>query len=266
MVKLVGRYELPHACESQEIAAALARLSAKQRRVLREYIWQVELGRSGVTEWLRSEGCPVSERAWYTSGDKANYFHNRTFQEALELYKRAGQRWQITQQAKALEQARDRLVQATPAAADRLVDQVDGDIGFFFKPVLRWTAAPLPSEEVLEDKWATDKNGNEIRDDHGQKVRIYLVRKVVIDTEKLLDPRYSHLVKKYTDSPRNGIGIELHDSIRAAESVLDRADVKTAAKTTTAVASVNVTELSDDELLAIAGRSGSGGGEGAAAA
>ena len=257
MARLVGRYELPHACESQEIATALARLSAKQRRVLREYIWQVELGRLGVTEWLRSEGCPVSERAWYTSGDKANYFHNRTFQEALEAYKRAGQRWQITQQAKALEQARDRLVQATPAAADRLVEQVDGDLSQIFKIVERWTDDPLPSQEIVTEEY---------RDDPvlGFKRKFFLVRQAVLDLDKLADPRFARLVKTFKDSPKTGIAIELYDAQRAAESVLDRADVKTAAKTTTALTGVNVMELSDDELLAIAGRNAGTGGVGAA--
>src|SRR5512139_2577093 len=108
MERLLRRYELPHACESQEIAQALARLSPKQRRVAREYIWQVELGEQSVTSWLHQESCPVSPRAWYESGDKANYLHNDAFQQALDLYKVAGQRWLISEEARTIERARSR--------------------------------------------------------------------------------------------------------------------------------------------------------------
>lgn len=142
MARLVGRYELPHACESQEIATALARLSAKQRRVLREYIWQVEMGRLGVTEWLRSEGCPVSERAWYTSGDKANYLHNATFQAALDAYKRAGQRWLIGEETRTIEAAQRKLRMGAERAAERVVDLVDNGRGDMVRL--------LASKEVLD--------------------------------------------------------------------------------------------------------------------
>ena len=123
--QLLPRYALPHASESQEIALALARLSPKQRRVLREYIWQVELGGLGVTEWLRSEKCPVTQKAWYLPGDKANYLHNEAFQEALDLYKVAGQRWLISEEARTVEAAQRKLRMGAVKAADRMVDLVD---------------------------------------------------------------------------------------------------------------------------------------------
>lgn len=182
----VQRYALPHACESQEIATALAQLSPKQRWVLREYIWQVELGGAAVTEWLHGETCPVSPTSWYLSGDKANYLHNAAFQNALDLYRQAGQRWVITEEARTVEAAQRKLRMGAARAAERMV--------------------------ALVDEASTD-----------------MVR------------------------------------LRAAEQVLDRADVATASK---APGQAQVTELSDDELLAIAGRAADAGrgGDGAAAA
>jgi hypothetical protein len=186
MESLLRRYELPHACESMEIAQALARLAARQRRVLREYIWQVELGELGVTAWLESEKCPVSPRAWYASGHKANYLHSDAFQEALALYRDAGQRWLITDQARSVEAAQRKLRLGAVKAAERMVD--------------------------------------------------------------LVDHAASDMVK-----------------LRAAEQVLDRADVATASKGPTG--QPNMADLTDDELIAIASRgSTSGGGERAAEA
>jgi hypothetical protein len=184
MDQFLRRYELPHACESMEIAQALTRLAAKQRRVLREYIWQVELGEVGVTAWLESEKCPVSPRAWYASGHKANYLHNDAFKEALALYRDGGQRWLITEEARTVEAAQRKLRLGAVKAADRMVD--------------------------------------------------------------LVDNAGSDMVK-----------------LRAAEQVLDRADAATASKGPTG--QPNMADLTDDELIAIAGRwTASSGGGGAA--
>lgn len=85
----------------------------------------------------------------------------------------------------------------------RLSEQARGDIGVFFKITERWTEEPLPTQEILEEKEVADADGNSIR--------LYLVRQVCLDTDKLVDPRYSHLVKRFGDSPRNGLSIELYD-------------------------------------------------------
>src|SRR5574343_75370 len=60
-------YALPHECESEEIARALGGLTPKQRRALRAYVWQVELGEQTVTGWLASDTCPVARQSWYRS-------------------------------------------------------------------------------------------------------------------------------------------------------------------------------------------------------
>lgn len=248
-------YGLPHVCESAEVAAALVPLSPKQRRVLRAYVWQVELGEVGVTEWLQQPDCPVGESAWYKSGEKANYLHSPVFQAALAAYLAAGQRWKISQDAKAIERARARIVQAAPVAAERLAEMVEGDLSQLFRVTTRWTPTPYPTEEILEEEKRLDGDGN--------PERWYRVRCAVLDLTKLADPRVARLVKGFKDSPKTGLSVELYDAQKAAEGLLDRADVKTASKAPT-VATVNVTELSDDELLAIAQHGGGGGGEGAA--
>lgn len=85
----------------------------------------------------------------------------------------------------------------------RLADQARADIGMFFRLTERWTDNPAPSEEVLDASIETDSNGNQHT--------MYKVRAVVLDMDKLLDPHYSHLIKKFADSPRNGLSIELYD-------------------------------------------------------
>lgn len=122
---MVGRYELAYACESAEVAALLNALKPKQRRVLREYVWRVELGDVGVTEWLKSEDCPVGERAWYDKGDKAGYLHNPLFQTALEAYKKAATASQVREEQKSVAQAQRELRMGAVKAAKRLVYLVE---------------------------------------------------------------------------------------------------------------------------------------------
>jgi len=184
---MIQAHVLPHGCETAEIAALLAVLTHQQRRVLRSYVWAVELGEQSVSEWLAAEKCPVSVRSWYRRGDNANYLHNADFQRALEAYVQAGQRWQLGEEARTIAAARRTLRQGACKAASRMVDLVDN---------------------------------------------------AKSDAVKLL----------------------------AAQQVLDRADAETASKGP--AGQTNITELSDDELIAIAsrGNAGSGGGERAAAA
>lgn len=186
MSRMLGPYEIPHACELQELAGVLAQLTRNQRQVLRSYIWQVELGDRTVTAWLAGEKCPVSTNTWYRTGKRSGYYHNEAFQEAITAYKQAGQRWLLSEEERSVAAATRKLRLGAVRAAERMVD--------------------------------------------------------------LVDNAGSDMVK-----------------LRAAEQVLDRADAATAAKVP---AGLNVTELSDDELIAIAsrGNSGSGGGERAAPA
>jgi phage terminase small subunit len=95
-----------------------------------------------------------------------------------------------------------------------------GDLGDFFRVVDEWTFYPLPTSEILEYKEVDENEGKE---DEEPKIRTsYRVRRVVLDVDKLVDPRFSHLVKKFTDSPKNGLGIELYDAQKARRTVLEK--------------------------------------------
>jgi phage terminase small subunit len=96
-----------------------------------------------------------------------------------------------------------------------------GDLGDFFKLIDEWTFYPLPSSEILEYKEVDENEGKE---DEEPKIRTsYRVRRVVLDVDKLVDPRYSHLVKKFTDSPKNGLGVELYSAQEARRDTLKMA-------------------------------------------
>lgn len=244
-------YDLPHACESAEIAALLAALSPKQRRVLREYVWRVELGELNVSDWLKSETCPVNSGTWYAGGDKAHYRNCPAFQEALEAYRRAGMRWRLGEEQKTIERAHAALVRAAPRAADRLVDQVDGDLSQFWHLQYVWVEEPLESQEIMGKRKVPHPLVENVF------LTEYLVARPCLDLERLRDPKYARLVKKFSDSPKSGLSIELHDSLRAAESILDRADKSTAGKGSVAMTGkdggpvrvkYDLSKLSDDEL------------------
>jgi phage terminase small subunit len=110
-----------------------------------------------------------------------------------------------------------------------------GDIGDFFKLIDEWTFYPLPSSEILEYKEVDENEGKE---DEEPKIRTsYRVRRVVLDVDKLVDPRYSHLVKKFVDSPKTGLGVELYDAqaarvntLKIAGKFTDRVDVTSGGK------------------------------------
>ncbi len=88
----------------------------------------------------------------------------------------------------------------------RLSEQASGDLGAYFKISERWSEWPLPSEEILaEERFVKIVHGEEVEGTH------YLVRKVVLDMDAVVDPARSRLVKKFADSPKNGLAIELHD-------------------------------------------------------
>lgn len=224
---MIEAYQLPHECEREDLAKLLSVLSARQRRVLRSYVWLVELGERTVSQWLEAEACPISRSQWYDAGPKGRYWGNAEFREAVAAYVKAGLEWQTAQERRDVEAAQRRIRRAAPKAADRIVEQVGADIGEFFKVVERWTDSPLPSYEIIETRKGEDEDG--------QPITEYLVRGVVLDVEKLKDPRYSRWVREFSDSPKNGLGLKLWDSLRAAESILDRADVETAAKSETRV-------------------------------
>jgi hypothetical protein len=194
----------------------LAALKPGARRALRSFVHQVEFGQLRVMEWLAAPTCPVKERRWrYLLADEA-------FKRALAAYKAALQRWQLADEQRAVAGSQRTLRLATGQAAGRLVEQVEGNLGQFFKVVERWTDEPLPSQAIVRDETRGDEEGIERK--------FYLVRQVVFDVESLADPRRARQIRKFTDSPRTGLSIELYDAQDAAESILDRADAETASK------------------------------------
>lgn len=222
---MVGPYALPHECEREGLAKLLSGLDARQRQVLRSFVWQVELGERSLTEWLASDPAAVARSNWYNAGPKGRYWGNADFQAALKAYVRAGLEWQTGQERRAVEAAQRRIRRAAPGAADRLVEQVDADLSAFFKVIERWTTEPLPSQEIVDERDVEIEENGKAKTRHE-----YRVRATVIDLAKLSEPRYSRMVKTFTDSPKSGVKLELHDALKAAESVLDRADRATASK------------------------------------
>ncbi len=91
----------------------------------------------------------------------------------------------------------------------RLTEQARGDLSPFFKIVEEWTFFPLPSYDIIDAREVeeTDAEGKP----NGKKRVSYWVRHIAIDMDAVIDPKYSHLLKKFSDSPKNGLSIELHD-------------------------------------------------------
>ncbi len=122
---MLDRYELPRHFESDELTALLVALSPKQRRVLREYVDQVELGERSIQAWLMDDKCPVSERSWYKRGARAQFRNCQAFQDALDAYLRAAVKAGAVEETKAIAKAKRALRLGAPRAAERLVELVD---------------------------------------------------------------------------------------------------------------------------------------------
>lgn len=122
---MIQPHALPHSCETAEIAGLLDPLTHQQRRTLRSYVWSVELGAQSVSAWLADPQCPVSTKSWYRTGEAAKYLHSPVFRAALDAYRRAGQQWQIADEARTIAAARRTLRQGASKAASRMVDLVD---------------------------------------------------------------------------------------------------------------------------------------------
>lgn len=114
--------DLPHFCETAEVADAMANLSRLQRRALRGYVWEVELGGKGKVEWLKEQ---TFFDNWYRTGKGARYEHNAAFQTALRVYLRAALRWSTVEEQAAIAKANRTMRLAADRAARRVVSLVD---------------------------------------------------------------------------------------------------------------------------------------------
>lgn len=101
-------YDLPQSWETEEVVTLLAQLSTTQRRALRAYVSQVEMGDMDVTAWLASPACPVSRAAWYRGGQR-NYLNNELFQGALDAYLKRAIKAQTASEDRAMRQASSKL-------------------------------------------------------------------------------------------------------------------------------------------------------------
>lgn len=112
-------YDLPQSWETEEVVGLLLQLTTTQRRALRSYVSQVELGAMDVTEWLGSDLCPVSRTAWYRQGGK-NYLAHPIFQEALQASLWRAIAAQTAEEEKAIQRATRKLRLLVPGAVDKL--------------------------------------------------------------------------------------------------------------------------------------------------
>lgn len=125
-----------------------------------------------------------------------------------------------------------------------LSDQARGDLGQFFKISDRWTEHPLPTDEILNERQVTKRIGRQ-----EEEVTEYRVRKVVLDLDKVVDPRYSPLLQEFTDSPRDGLGIKLVSKV-STEQTIAKINGLLADRSTTL--NVDLTQLTDDQLKRLA--------------
>lgn len=116
-------YSYPHICETEQVAAALARLSTKKRQVLRSYIWHVELGSKRVGEWLAMPDCPISTASWYRQSGK-NYPNDPEFTAARDTYVERALAWQSQAEAVAVQQAAHKLRLHSLAAVEGLIQMM----------------------------------------------------------------------------------------------------------------------------------------------
>ena len=102
------------------------------------------------------------------------------------------------------------------AIVSDLSEQSQAAMYLFYKPCERWTFHPLPTHEIIAEREVADT-----RPGYQGKIRIeYQVRYLAIDITKVMDPNLSHLIKKFSDSPRTGYTIELYDRQAAEDKIL----------------------------------------------
>jgi hypothetical protein len=90
------------------------------------------------------------------------------------------------------------------------------DLGVFFKVVDEWMFNPLPSYEILDEQEVERKKDDGTK----EKVVSYRVRHVALDMDKVIDPRYSYLLKSFSDSTKFGLKIETHSKHEAIRDIL----------------------------------------------
>lgn len=134
---------------------------------------------------------------------------------------------------------------------ERLGQQARGEIGQFFKITERETDLPLPTEEIVKEEMRTDARGN--------PYRVFTVRRTVLDLDKLRDPQYSRLVRKFSDT-KQGLSIELYDAQAALEKLGKALGVLTdrmAVTTQAVIAELPAVDDDEIEMATVAGTTAS---------
>jgi hypothetical protein len=113
---------------------------------------------------------------------------------------------------------KERLAQIHMSDVEALKLQADiarGGLGVFFKVSDEWTFYPLPASEILDQQEVVDDTDPE----KPVKRISYRERRVILDMDKVLDPNYSRLIKKFSMT-RKGVNIETHPADVAQERIL----------------------------------------------
>jgi hypothetical protein len=124
----------------------------------------------------------------------------------------------VTEQAEAEAEARWKALIMGPLEIQAIYSQqARADIGVFFKIVEEWTYYPLPTYDVIDAKEVDilDEDGEPT----GEKKISYWVRHIAVDMDKVVDPKYSHLLAEFSDSPKDGITIKPQNKQTALQAL-----------------------------------------------
>jgi hypothetical protein len=141
----------------------------------------------------------------------------------------------------------ERMAEVHMSADEALKLQADiarNGLGTFFKVSDEWTFYPLPTSEILDQVEVIDDSNPE-----KPVTRInYRERRVVVDLDKVMDPTYSRLIKKFSMT-RKGVNLETHPADAAQERILkvhgrfkDAVDITSAGQPLTS-------KMSDEERM-----------------
>jgi len=144
--------------------------------------------------------------------------YQRTYPRCTrETARREGHRLLTNPHIQAHVQARfAEMRQSTDEILAQFAEEGRAKMGTFLKPVDEWALYPRPTDEILEEEERIDDT-----DPEKPKTRIfYRVRRLVLDIDKVLDPKYSHLIHKFIDKGKEGMSIELYDAQAARREAL----------------------------------------------
>ena len=130
-------YDLPHDCEREEVATAMAQLDRRQRRAVRSYVRSVECGDRTLTDWIERDPDSPALSTWRKPGSEGGRYWGteaspgEAFRQAVQLYVLAYQRWETAEEEKALRKAGRQLRMLAPKAAEQLASIIEqGQVRF----------------------------------------------------------------------------------------------------------------------------------------